>query len=187
MRKKRVGVDVDGVLSDFTSPCLKIASEINGRVMTEADITSWDLDSLVPPDLVKEMWSRMAHMGCRDFQVLPGALEGMERLKEIADIYIVTAHMSGSKTWSHDREEWLMEHFKIPSHKVVHTKAKYIFTGEYLIDDKPQNIDEWAKEHTDKNPILWLQCYNLNHSFDDSINHRVKRINNWDDLIEHIK
>jgi len=72
---------------------------------------------------------------------------------------------------------------------MVHTHAKYTFFGKMLIDDKPQNIDEWAKEHYHNHgvPVLWSQPYNTAHVFEPGINYRVVRTNSWNEVVDIVK
>ena len=67
---------------------------------------------------------------------------------------------------------------------MVHTKAKYVFYGSMLVDDKPSNVEEWAAEHLDGVPVMWSQPYNSGHRFPQGVNHRVVRTDSWEDLVK---
>lgn len=183
--KPRVGIDVDGVLADLLTPSLRIASEMLGREVSMSDMTGWDLDSLFSSkEAVEDLWDRVGAAGvCRNLTPYDGAVDGMRALREVADVYIVTAYLHNGPTWTHERDAWVQEHFAIPRSKIVHTKAKYIFAGDALVDDKPRNIEEWAREHTGM-PVLWVQPYNSTHSFGVDLDARVERTSNWDVLVD---
>jgi 5'(3')-deoxyribonucleotidase len=180
MKKPRVGVDVDGVLGDLLTPCFTIAAEMFGKTFTIDDLTSWDLDSIIPKDRLDEFWQKLGEPGiCRNLKPYHGAIDGMRMLGEVADVFLVTSHLHGSPQWVYEREQWAHEHFGIDRHKIVHTKSKHIFAGKMLIDDKPKNIEEWAEEHPLGIPVLWHQPYN-HHMFTRKLAPRVFRTNSWE-------
>ena len=187
-KKPRVGVDVDGVLADILEPCFKVASEMMGSEITMDHMVAWDLDHLLPPDRIEEFWLRIGEPGlCRGLKPYPGAVEGLAALREVADVYIVTAYLHDAVQWVHERDKWIQEHFGIPSKKMVHTKAKYTFSGKALIDDKPQNIQEWGDEHGTGIPILWSMPYNEKAQFTASLDYKVVRTNSWENIVRVIE
>lgn len=166
MRKVRVGVDVDGVLCDLHTPCFEVAKEMFGLDLSTSMMDEWDFEKLLPQDRIQEFWDRMGEPGfMHQAKPLAGAVEGLAELMEYADVYVVTAYLSNGKQWVHDRDQWVMDHFKIPRHKMVHTKAKHTFNGRMLIDDKPQNIWQWMHDDytvANAKPVLWARPYNEN-------------------------
>ena len=180
----RFGVDVDGVLADLHTPCFELASKILGREVSMEHLKSWDFDTLLPKDSLEDFWFQLGAPGiCRSLQPYPEALVGMRELQKVADVYIVTSYLHDAVQWVHERDQWIYEHFGIPRSKMVHTKAKYTFNGKALVDDKPQNIEEWAEENPMGTPVLWLQPYNANTRFKNEVEARVLRTNNWDRLV----
>jgi 5'(3')-deoxyribonucleotidase len=183
--KHRVGVDVDGVLADLLTPCLRIAGEMLGKELTVDHMQGWDLDCLFPDEQVLDaFWKRIGEPGvCRNLEPYPEAVAGVAALREVADVYIVTSYLHDAPQWVHERDQWVQEHFGIPRSKMVHTKAKYTFAGKMLVDDKPQNIQEWAAEHEKGIPVLWEQPYNSSHVFSGSVDYRVVRAQDWGKLV----
>lgn len=187
VKKIRVGVDVDGVLCDLHTPCFKTAKEMFGLDLSTSMMDEWDFEKLLPQARIQEFWDRVGEPGfLQSAKPLPGAVEGLLELSEVADVFIVTAYLSNGKQWVHERDQWVLDHFAIPRHKMVHTKAKYTFNGRMLIDDKPQNVIEWASDdHTPAGakPVLWARPYN--ESFHEEFNGpastflRILRTNDW--------
>ncbi len=187
-KRKRVGVDVDGVLLDLLTPCIALASEMSGKVLSLADVEEWDLDALIPEGRIDEFWKRIGEPGIgRNLIPYPDALVGLPKLMEVADVYCVTSYLHDAVSWVHERDQCLYEHFKIPRDKMVHTRAKHVFSGAMLIDDKPKNIEEWAMEYVMGIPVLWEHPYNVGHALDPRIAHRVVRTSSWDEIVSIVK
>ena len=186
MNKPRVGVDCDGVLGDLLTSCLSVASEMLGREISMDHVHTHDIfEELLPEDRIAEFWAKIGEPGlCRNIIPYPGAVDGMRQLAEVADVYCVTSYLRGAPQWVYERDLWVSEHFGIPRKKMIHTPAKYTFYGKMLIDDKPQNIDEWAREHETGVPVLWLQPYNLMHVSPSNHRYRVVHTNSWDKVVD---
>lgn len=189
---RRVGVDVDGVLADLLTPGLQLLAEMTGKETTPHHLTEWDFDKLIPEGRVQEFWERMGAQGvCSSFEPYPGSVEGMAMLGEVCDVYVVTAHLGTGATWAYERDRWLSRHFGIPRSRIVHTQAKYVFHGVALVDDKPLNVEQWARAHPGQLPVLWMQPYNKNAQFHPDVASSVVRTGNWRrlrDLVEeHVR
>lgn len=162
MSRPVVLVDVDDVLADFYTSALRIVGEILGCDVTAGPRTTWDIiDAFGFTDAqtaaFKQAVGRSAF--CASLVPYPGAREGIARLREIADVYAVTAPFH-SLHWVSERDWWLAEHFGFTRKQIVHTDAKYLVTGDVFIDDKPDHIRRWAARHTGA-AVLWAQPYNV--------------------------
>lgn len=179
--RPRVLIDVDGVLADFLAPSLPILERLTGRPWTTSDFKTWDLFDTVPRVHEKPFFDAVNQLGwCRNIPVFAGAQEGVRRLRELAEVYIVTSPMNHVPTWTHEREGWLRDHFDISHKKVVHTSAKYLCVGDVLVDDKPANIQAWEEEHPDGLGLLWDQPYNR----EFRARHRVST---WAEVIDEVR
>ncbi len=165
MKRKRVGVDVDGVLADLLTPTFRLLKTQFGVDVSPDHMTSWAFGDLVPEAVRGAFWKALGEPRYVHDNLIPyaGAVEGMARLAEVAEVFVVTSYLHAASTWVHERDAWIMEHFNIPRSRMVHTPAKYVFFGAALIDDKPQNIDEWQAEFPEGAGILWAQPYNAGH------------------------
>lgn len=147
--KPRVLLDVDGVLADFVGAFLAVVEQQLGRSHTAEDVHSFGIANSL--NLSKDEFDRCAEIVgkpgfCRSLAVCPGAIEGVAQLRELAEVYIVTSPWNTNPTWTHDREQWLAEHFGIPSARVVHTSAKHLVRGDVLVDDKTETLRDWLRE-----------------------------------------
>jgi len=162
--KPRVLLDCDGILSDFVGGYLRLLEQHTGLVRTRDEVTAFDIGASL--GLTPEQSSRMKRaIGehehfARSLAVYPGAVAGVAELQRIADVYIVTSPWNSNPTWTHDREQWLVEHFGIPPSRVVHTSAKHLVRGDMLVDDKTSTLVEWEREHPTGIPIQWMTPHN---------------------------
>lgn len=178
---KRVFLDVDGVLADFVSAFLIIVQRETNVAATPEQVTQFDicaslkLTSEQAARVKKSVgsWPRLA----RHLNVLPGAIEGVKRLQEVADVYVVTSPWNSNETWTHDRESWLREKFGIPHSRVTHTSQKHLMRGDFLVDDKTETLRKW-NEHNGGGAIQWETPHNRNDGW------LGPATNNWHELAE---
>jgi 5'(3')-deoxyribonucleotidase len=147
MRRPRptVLLDVDGVLADFTLAACELVFQVTGRRYGPEAVTTWEVfDSLPEPQAKEDVYRILkGRGGCSSIPVYAGAQEGVAKLREIADITIVTSPFSGSETWVHERNAWLETHFGIDAHDVIHAKKKGRIHGDVFLDDKPEHVEDW--------------------------------------------
>jgi 5'(3')-deoxyribonucleotidase len=146
--RPHVLLDVDGVLADFVQAALNVLLAETGVAVNPSTITTWELFDSVPNEYrgwKGEVYSRLADRGgCLGIPVYPGAQEGVARLREIADVTIVTSPFEGSPTWMHERERWLAHHFGIDRKHVIHATEKHRVHGDVFIDDKLAHLHAWS-------------------------------------------
>lgn len=157
-------VDVDGVLADFLAPSLDFLRREFKLDYDSSTFPTWDLFETVDCRYLMAMETHWRQPGwCRDIPVYEGAQDAVMALREVADVYFVTAQMLHAPYWMWERVQWLKEHFSAEDRHIVFTLAKYLVEGDVLIDDKPSNICSWAAAHPTKQGVLWTQPYNLDH------------------------
>ena len=181
--RPHVLLDVDGVLADFVGAVLR---KVDGMTMehlpTADEITTMEIFDSLPESVRK--WKEVVYedMGkegkCLSLAVYPGAKEGVARLREIADVTIVTAPLRGSPTWAYEREAWLWRHFGIERHDIIHTSKKQLVRGDVFIDDHAGHVASWKRHHPHGAAACWARPYNH-----DSVGHAC-RTNDWDTLLD---
>lgn len=183
-RKPRVLIDVDGVLADFLTGALKVINQVTDGCFIPSDVTQWDIfESL---ELNQEIEDKCYEVFksknyAQNLRPYCGAKETIATLKEIADVFIVTSPIH-SETWVHDRTEWLQNELGIGEKETVHTSAKYLISGDVLVDDRPENVRTWLEHNPSGVGILWGHSYNK----DVDVGFRVEN-ENWDTLISIVK
>lgn len=182
--KPRVGVDVDGVLADLLTPLFDHFNAMFDTAYGVSHMSAWDITDLVPKGREEEFWQSFG----RDFRVhdrlqaYPEAVDGMRLLGEVAEVYVITTYLRSAPTWVHDRDKWIMERFGIGKKRMVHTAAKHVFSGAALVDDKPQNVEEWQAEHEGLG-VLWRQPYNEVVKLGDNIHYDART---WEEVVSMI-
>jgi len=112
--KKRVYVDMDGVLVDYESGFDGTPDELHGY------------------DNTPNVFSKMLP--------LPGALEAFRTLAEKFDVYVLsTAPWNNPSAWT-DKANWIKKYLDDVAHKrLILTHNKALCIGDYLIDDRTAN------------------------------------------------
>lgn len=184
--RQRCLFDVDGVIGDFTGLYLHLASQVTGRSYVHDDVDQWSIWKAIgltdrEKRLVEEELKKPG--SALRIEELPGAVEAVKQVAEIADVYFVTSPWDSCPTWSHDRREWLMLRFGELGKKVVHTTCKEVVVGDLLVDDKPDNLIEWSKDPRNGVPVLW--SHPSNRSFGEQ--GLIRRLSSWDDVLRIVR
>lgn len=183
--KPRVLLDCDGVLADFHTPCLEIIRELTGQDHKITDIGEWNIfDSLgIDSDTRAATYDRMNKPGwCYSLKPYPGVAQGVEALRMIADVYIVTSPMRGD-TWHREREIWLYNHFGITTKNIVHTSSKHVVHGDVLIDDREDNLIAWRKEYVNRYGIA-IKWVTHPHQPNHYVGHYF---HDWPNMLEYLR
>ena len=163
MTRKRVLLDCDGILSDFVGAALSIVHEVTGRLYERDQWIGFDIASLgltsSEAGIVKSAIGGRAGLASY-LTPYPGAVVGVQRLRTVAEVYIVTSPYRSNPTWTHDREWWLHRHFKIPACDIIHTSAKHVCAGDMLIDDNTATLLEWQRAHPSRDAVQWITPHN---------------------------
>lgn len=182
MSRPRVLLDCDGVLSAFVDGWLALINEALGTGYTASDVTDWNV--LASLGIVSHRHAELKRLlaSCPGFagslEILPGALDGVQRLQQIAEVYIVTSPWNSNPTWTHDREAWLERHFGIPHSHVVHTSAKHLVVGDVLVDDKTSTLETWREAHPRGVAVHWDTPHNRSDPWDGP------STSEWGELLE---
>ena len=181
--KPRVLLDVDGVLADFIGEFLRVVHRETGVKVAHNDITTHEVVDSLP--LGKTQADHVWHIfsmrnTAATMKPYPGAVEGAKKLMKVADVYFVTSPVKTSPRWCYDRTSWLSKHFgEAQARRVAYTSEKHIVQGDFLVDDRADNLEGWAKESPTRTPILWGQPWNKKS--------KLKRLSDWGTLLQVVK
>ena len=114
---------------------------------------------------------------CADF--LGAALQNM------AAVRVVTSPIHGP-AWYYERSEWCATHLSIAPHHVIHKHEKWTEHGDYLLDDKPAHVTNWAKAHPHGIGLLWDQPYNRTSEIEVSLPN-VRRVSTWREVEQTVR
>lgn len=175
----RILCDVDGVLANHTAQWLKCFEAITGRRYVEADVTTWNFRDCIPMTADEERETDALLALSLNFAEYQGAEEAVNRLLEEHDVVFVTSPSYHIPGWTEARQSWLAARFG-PGARVVHTSHKEVVSGDLLIDDKPENLIRWLREHPRGCGILWARPYNQR--ADWASGGRIIRTDDWEDV-----
>jgi 5'(3')-deoxyribonucleotidase len=194
--KPVVAIDCDGVLADWMGYVIPAANILFNTNISLSDLTGWDLyDIISEPKAKTTLYDYLNQTKMiLDMNPYEEALRGMLALKEFAEIYIVTSPMVNYPNWILHRNKWLKTHFGIDKNHVIHTAAKQLIQADVFIDDKPENVINWAKYKNnalDGYPVLWkhdhikfeLPQRDYFYSPEDKITHT----NDWNEILKMTK
>ncbi|MBF4501353.1 5'-3'-deoxyribonucleotidase [Savagea sp. SN6] len=133
--KKRIAVDMDEVLADFSGTSLKLMNEHVGTNFTKRDLEGKKIMDLFPNDLEYFFEKIQERDYFRTFPVIEGSQEVLHRLSEHYEIMIATAAMEVPNSFD-AKYDWLREHFPFLNPSLfVFCGDKKVIHADYLIDD----------------------------------------------------
>lgn len=177
-------LDVDGVIANFNQLYLDIVEHRLGKKFTVKDITEWDVGKALKLSdrELDEVHDELYAEG-KAFHIVPyhGAIAAVNQLWQLYDLWFVTAPLKHSKTWDYDRRQWFLRYFgEAAAAKVIYAGRKERLSGDALVDDKLENIQEWQKANPEGISIYW------------SDNHQIQRgsirgprviTKSWDEVV----
>lgn len=173
-------VDFDGVMNNLIPHWCDWLNEEHKTTVTEKDITDWDMTQFFPmlsrtkiyePLKSEEFWKQSYPM--------ENALYYLEKLHDRGfEIYVCTS--SWHNTIDYKFRLMCQKHFPFIDFKhFIVTYNKSMIYGDYLIDDKPENLI--SKYRDREHSILFTQYHNKN----KECSHAV-RCNGWKEVYQYI-
>jgi 5'(3')-deoxyribonucleotidase len=160
----RILLDIDGVCADFLTPCLSAINSYTGLSFTADVVKDWDImQSLhIPEATAREIYTTMEVPGlCRDIELYEGAAEGVHALRELGDVWAVTAPFGGPY-WMYERDQWLVEKLGFRKNDILHVRsdAKHAVSADFLIEDKVSTLVSWSAKNPKGHGVLFRRLYN---------------------------
>lgn len=174
----RVLLDVDSVIADLVRVFIS-AIEVAGirKLPTGWRPTQFDIATELgfTKDEERRMYEKLQLPGiAKMVHPYPKAVEGVKKLARIADVFFVTTPMKGSPTWTYDRTGWLTEKFgEELGSKWVYTEYKYVVFGDMLVDDRPENCQDFEKAWPGSLALRWCP-------FGMPVEKKLTNVNSWD-------
>lgn len=167
-KRLNIGVDVDGVLSDFTSSARKLLKELfNGKPSDDLIQTSWAFDSLgITPEEESWMWKRIDTIP--NWWLNHGKMPHTDLLPQLCEkhrVIFITNRKDGAGWPIEDQTKiWLKRTFGVVNTNVIISDQKGpVAKGlklDYFIDDRPKNYKEVYDESPATMAYLLDATYN---------------------------
>jgi 5'(3')-deoxyribonucleotidase len=168
--KKRILVDMDGVLADDYSRFFDLHEEESGVRLSVNDIAGL-LEAEAFPNQVK--WVTTPGF-FRNVPIMPGSREGLKQLNDNFKVIVVSLATEFPSSLT-DKLLWLNEHYPFISWKqIVFCGSKELIQAEIMIDDHIKNLDCFKGE-----TIMFTQPHNV-HLTD--VHHR--RVYSWAEIVK---
>lgn len=158
--------DLDGVCANLAAKWLAVYNREWGDDLTLGEIVEWEWHRFVRPECGKRIYHYLNRPGFfADLEPIPGAVSALERLKDRAELVVLTASPREAMA---DKVNWIRRHLPfIPKENVIITYRKDLVWGDVLFDDAPRNLRHFRGFRV-------LMDYPYNRNFHDTY-----RVRNW--------
>jgi 5'(3')-deoxyribonucleotidase len=158
----RLGIDLDGVVANFTKGWMHFYNDQHGTALVEEDSRRWnDIVHLTHFDDMSEFWEWAADLDGRSLfwhlDPFPGAVEALVELHEEGhEIVVLTQKPAYAVT---DTHEWV-ERVGIPAEEVHVIDQKWAIECEVYLDDGPHILPLLARHRPDATVCRYVRPWN---------------------------
>ena len=152
----RIAIDMDEVIADPISKFIKLYNRDYGVPLELVLDPGNEIYHHVPEEVNMKWFDYINEKGFfRDLPVIPGAIEGIKKLQENHEVYIVSAAMEFRNSLE-DKYDWLAEHFPFLSWQQIMFCGDKIIEADVLIDDRIKNFKDFKGR-----PLLFTSPHNM--------------------------
>jgi 5'(3')-deoxyribonucleotidase len=170
----RIAIDMDEVIADPISKFIKLYNRDCGVLLDLVLDPGNEIYHHVPETVNMKWFDYINEIGFfRDLPVIPGAIEGIQKLQEQHDVYIVSAAMEFRNSLV-DKYDWLAEHFPFISWQNIMFCGDKIIEADILIDDRIKNFKDFKGR-----PLLFSSPHNMLIS-------GYERVDTWEQVLKAI-
>lgn len=173
----RLGIDLDGVVANFTLGWVQRYNAEHGTTIVETDVTEWGaMIALTHFTDMSQFWRWVANGNgpslFRSLPVYPDAVPAMKRLATNHEIVIITTKPSFAEA---DTEAWLVEN-EVPHTELHFTEEKWRVPCDVYLDDAPHQIEELTLQRPDRVVCRFVRPWNHPHP-------GARDIHDWDEFV----
>lgn len=158
----RLGIDLDGVVANFTAGWIGFYNEQFGTHLHEDDVDGWGvIPHLTHFHSMHHFWEWARHLDgaslFRHLDTYPGAVETLWELRWSGhDIVIITTKPG----WAiHDTFAWISEQ-RLPTREVHITRDKWEIDCHLYLDDSPGQLRNYLRHRPDRGVVRYVRRWN---------------------------
>ena len=158
----RLGIDLDGVVANFTKGWMDFYNRQYGTEFEVADSKRWnDLVDLTHFNDIGEFWKWSSDLDGRSvfwhLEPFPGAVEALKALAEAGhDIVVITTKPGFAVDDTHD---WI-EHHRIPAAEVHILEDKWLVDCAVYLDDGPHILPALVRHRPSRVVCRYVRPWN---------------------------
>jgi 5'(3')-deoxyribonucleotidase len=162
LKPMRLGIDLDGVVANFTRGWMDFYNREFGTDLAEADSTRWnDVVELTHFENIGEFWRWSSDLDGRSLfwhlEPFDGAVEALETLSNDGhQIVIITTK---PRFAVEDTHEWIAKH-GIPADEVHILEDKWLVECEVYLDDGPHILPRLVRERPESTVCRYVRPWN---------------------------
>lgn len=166
--KRRILVDMDGVLADVYARFFELHEEETGVRLSVKDVIGLKEADAFPGAL---RWVNTEGF-FRIVPVMEGSIEVLEKLNKKYEVVVISMATEFPVSLT-DKRLWLQDHFPfIRWTQMVFCGNKNLIIADIMIDDHLKNLDDFHGE-----TIMFSQPHNMNET-----RTRHRRVGSWDEI-----
>ncbi len=188
--KRRIAIDVDGVLFDFLTQFIIFYNQRHGTSFTINDIITYDFSKVFQAseeELRRDMNEFYQSPLFRNLPLIPGAQRGVRQLAQNNTLSVVTSRpdfISGETLTSlskHFPELFSRIHFTSQYGGNGHKEKKSDYCLEHGYELIIEDVAEYANECAERGVMAILLTRPWNR--EENLHQNVKRVNDWNEIL----
>ena len=163
-RPLRLGIDLDGVVADFSAGWIERFNRDHGTSLHVDDVTEWDAPMLLTGFAdIDEFWGWFATAGdaggsiFADLTPYPGAIDALHRLASQGHHLVVVSTKPDFAV--HETYGWLARH-GFPSREIHLVDDKASVDCDVYLDDADHNLDNLLTRRADTTVCRYVRPWN---------------------------